>query len=310
MMAAKKILLIAVLTSLVLMPSAIVGGAQISEVETDNTVSLIQVGPEGDARWTIQIRTRLDTPEAVAGFDAATSGIETGDTEAAELFERRMRSVVSAASSDTGRTMAATNFSVDTHIQEVPQRWGVVSYSFMWEGFAREEGQRLVVGDAFDEGFFIDKQEVLEISAPEGYAVTTVSPTTEDRDSGSVAWSGRIDFAKDRPRVVFAPASATPAEDLGSLILVLVILSTLFGAILVWRRRYNIVRTVTEGGKTPEEQVLQVLKQHEGRMRQQILASELGWTASKTSRVLTRMDKAGDINKLQLGRENIISLDD
>ena len=131
-MAATKILLIAVLSSLVLMSSAIVGGAQISEVETDNTVSLIQVGPEGDARWTIQIRTRLDTPEAVAGFDAATSGIETGDTEAAELFERRMRSVVSAASSDTGRTMAATNFSVDTHIQEVPQRWGVVSYSFMW----------------------------------------------------------------------------------------------------------------------------------------------------------------------------------
>ena len=307
-MGAKRILKFAIIIWIVFIATALVGGAQISELETDNTVSHIQVDPGGDARWTVQIRTKLDSPKAVVGFNAATSGIMAGDTEAAELFERRMRAVVSAASRETGRSMEASNFSVDSHIQEVPQRWGVVSYSFTWEGFADKEGQRLIIGDAFDEGFFIDEQEVLEISAPEGYVVTAVSPTPEDRNGDVVAWSGRIDFAQDQPRVVFAPA--TPAEDSVRLILLLGILSMIFGAITVWWRRYHADETETGGRKNPEEQVLQMLKKHDGRMRQQKLASQLGWTASKTSRVLTGLDETGDIEKLRLGRENVITLND
>jgi uncharacterized membrane protein len=57
-----------------------------------------------------------------------------------------------------------------------------------------------------------------------------------------------------------------------------------------------------------EDYVIQALSSNGGRMRQSDIAEELGWSRSKTSRVLGRMEDDGDIEKLQLGRENIIAL--
>lgn len=61
---------------------------------------------------------------------------------------------------------------------------------------------------------------------------------------------------------------------------------------------------------TDEDRVLAALKAEDGRMRQSELADELGWSPSKTSRVLSDMAEEGAVEKLRIGRENVIDLAD
>ena len=73
--------------------------------------------------------------------------------------------------------------------------------------------------------------------------------------------------------------------------------------------------TATDTGEMPdlatdEDRVLAALEAEDGRMRQSELADELDWSPSKASRVLSDMADDGEIEKLRIGRENVIDLVD
>jgi hypothetical protein len=57
-----------------------------------------------------------------------------------------------------------------------------------------------------------------------------------------------------------------------------------------------------------EEQVLRLVEDNGGRMKQKRVAEELEWTAAKTSQVVTGLRDAGDLDGFRLGRENVLSL--
>ncbi|QAU13063.1 hypothetical protein EKH57_10210 [Halorubrum sp. BOL3-1] len=59
---------------------------------------------------------------------------------------------------------------------------------------------------------------------------------------------------------------------------------------------------------TDEDRIRRTLRERDGRMKQSDVVEELGWSKSKTSRVLSRMAEEGDIEKLRIGRENVIDL--
>jgi hypothetical protein len=59
-----------------------------------------------------------------------------------------------------------------------------------------------------------------------------------------------------------------------------------------------------------EERVEHLLEQNGGRMRQANIVTETGWSDAKVSQLLSAMADEGRINKLRLGRENLISLPD
>jgi uncharacterized membrane protein len=59
-----------------------------------------------------------------------------------------------------------------------------------------------------------------------------------------------------------------------------------------------------------EERVEHLLEQHGGRMRQADIVSETDWSDAKVSQLLSRMAEEGSVEKLRLGRENVISLPD
>lgn len=61
---------------------------------------------------------------------------------------------------------------------------------------------------------------------------------------------------------------------------------------------------------TDEDRVIAALEAEGGRMRQSDLADELDWSPSKTSRVLSDMAEEGAVEKLRIGRENVIDLAD
>ncbi|WP_436348032.1 helix-turn-helix transcriptional regulator [Natronorubrum sp. FCH18a] len=57
-----------------------------------------------------------------------------------------------------------------------------------------------------------------------------------------------------------------------------------------------------------EERVLRMLTQNGGRMKQASIVKETGWSNAKVSQLLSQMDEDGDIEKLRIGRENLITL--
>jgi uncharacterized membrane protein len=59
-----------------------------------------------------------------------------------------------------------------------------------------------------------------------------------------------------------------------------------------------------------EEQVLGVLNDNGGRMKQQEIADELDWTDAKTSKVIGEMRDDDAIETFRLGRENVVTLPD
>jgi hypothetical protein len=59
---------------------------------------------------------------------------------------------------------------------------------------------------------------------------------------------------------------------------------------------------------TDQEVIIDILDDHEGRMKQAKIVDETGWSKSKVSMLLSDMDEDGEISKLRVGRENIVSL--
>jgi len=57
-----------------------------------------------------------------------------------------------------------------------------------------------------------------------------------------------------------------------------------------------------------EEQVEYLLERNGGRMKQATIVKETGWSNAKVSQLLSSMDDEGRIDKLRIGRENLISL--
>lgn len=306
--------------------------------------------------WTVQIRTRLDSEQKVTEFQVFQEEFRRNTSVYLGPFSERIRKAVSRAANATGRPMSATNFTASTTIQEVPRRWGIVTFEFRWNGFAERRDGRLVVGDVFRGGFFLATNDTLELAVPEGYEVSSVEPPPDEQETGSLVWHGREDFSDEHPLVVFTaiePAGTAETESPGTtsttsggagllaggnrplaLIiggLVLLGLITL-GAYWLWRRRSGdiggsvgtgppdpaqetgTVQAVPKGADehvlTDAERVQQTLEAHGGRLKQAALGDELDWSASKISRVVSDMVDDGTVEKLQLGRENLVELSD
>ena len=57
-----------------------------------------------------------------------------------------------------------------------------------------------------------------------------------------------------------------------------------------------------------EERVRRLLQQNGGRMKQAMIVKETGWSNAKVSQLLSKMDDNDEIDKLRIGRENLITL--
>jgi len=327
---------------------------QEDQPEPDNTVTRIELDPDGSATWTLQFRTRLATDEDVAEYRRFQETFQENVSRYLDPFRERMRGVVANADNATGREMRATNFEASTSIQEVPRRWGVVTYRFEWEGFAVTAADRVVVGDVFVGGFFISDGDVLEILPPEGYDAAEVTPPADERTEDTVEWRGREDFADRRPRVVATTdAGASPTDgrtnegrngngdgmgpfgDRLSLVVGGLVLVVILVGLYLRRVRSDDVAGATSDGPdgreagiatastdtqpgepeapelvTDEDRVRRLLSERGGRMKQSDIVRALGWSKSKTSRVLSEMADNDDVSKLRIGRENVIDLND
>jgi uncharacterized membrane protein len=58
-----------------------------------------------------------------------------------------------------------------------------------------------------------------------------------------------------------------------------------------------------------QQVILEMLEANDGRTKQARIVDATGWSKSKVSMLLSEMEDEGDITKLRVGRENIISVE-
>ncbi|WP_380680250.1 helix-turn-helix transcriptional regulator [Salinigranum sp. GCM10025319] len=158
-------------------------------------------------------------------------------------------------------------------------------------------------------------------------------PTTADTDGDGRSDSAEVANGSDPAADGSSPvAPGSFGIDPAVVIAALVGVSLTLGAVFVHQRRrggpFRALRSdddardgaVAESHDGPEptetppvravsdeERVLGLIGDRGGRIKQSVIVEETGWSKSKVSRVLSRMADEGAIEKITLGRENLIT---
>lgn len=309
------------------------------QVDPDTVLLRVNLQSDGTAAWRVEYRLRLDDENSTEAFESLRADIEANQSEYEDRFRNRMQPTVTDAEETTGREMSLQNVTVRVTNTTIPQQYGVIEYSFVWTNFAEIDDDRLVAGDAIS-GLFLDDETTLIIGWPSGYELVAVSPEPHETRDRAVVWEGRLDFADGEPRVVVTESPGPPTvgtstdetptngtgdgDQAGGLPWGVIAVGIVIGLVVVggagWLYSTRDGGVSVDGpgdggdGAPPEdllsnqERVLRVLEDHGGRIKQQQVASELGWTDAKTSQIVGDLRDDGEIEVFRLGRENVISL--
>jgi len=313
----------------------------------ENTTFHAQLHPDGTARWRLILTFNLTDENDTRAFEDLGESFVDGDTEQNALPE--FRSARSAAASATGREMALTNVSRDYVVDDGQGRL-VLSFNWTNFAAANGTELRLEdafytpTGTWFSE---LKAGQSLVISPPPGYVLTN-SPQNSYIDSGDLRINGETTFARGDLNIVYdsgpTPNGTSTSDPIqggdfplwtGVSILLIV---GLVAALLYLNDRDEFPAVgasntdTDDGGDAPaagatptadesaeevdvellsdEERVERLLTQNGGRMKQARIVTETGWSNAKVSQLLSAMDEDDRIDKLRIGRENLISFPD
>lgn len=332
----------------------------------------VELDEDGSAAWTIEFWQVLEDDDSEEAFESLRADIEDDPDSYTADFAERIDETVATAEDTTGREMQADGFDIETERQSLTMEYGIVRYSFDWEGFARVDGDTIHAGDAID-GLFLDDTSRLRMSWPDGYERQSVDPDPDESRSNSVLWRGSdTEFLTGEPRLVVAPADGTSLTvvAVGLTVILVVVVATWHYQRrrddAIWMRgehtqtaqtepsaaaagseesaMQTAVDETTPGQSAPtqskpeppeshsaasaaddaasppavtsidpslmsnEEQVVALLTANGGRLKQQTVVAELGWTEAKTSKVVSALRDAGEIDSFRIGRENVLRL--
>ena len=326
----------------------------------DSTTYRVTVYENGSATWTIEHRQPLDSDEnEVEEFEAYATAFESQETELYTDFVDDAQALTRFGTNETRREMAAENFERSAGVDPA-QSQGTVRMSFRWTNFARTDGDRVIVSDVFDGGFYIGNSQRMVFERGAGLAFADVRPTPDSRStpdslaaSESVSWVGERSYNDSRPYVELGPRSsiqdgggspqptAVNQGDGPGMLPFLAIVLIILGATGAVAWRSGAVAAIvgagddgttaaqTDAGSASDQaqgptatadpvgeeellsdsdRVQKLLEENGGRMKQVDIVETTDWSKSKVSMLLSEMEDDGEISKLRVGRENIISL--
>jgi len=168
----------------------------------------VSLEADGDARWTVTTTFPVRTDNESAAFDDLASDFENGELS---LGYDTFQLAAVEATEATGREMELR--SVNRSSSRTGTR-GTVTLAFTWSNFARTDGDRLSVGDAFNtsDGTWLPRlndRQTLVVEPPSGYGV--VSAPQVGIFNGAARWEGPYRFDGREPWIVYSGAAATTA---------------------------------------------------------------------------------------------------
>ncbi|MGZ0745814.1 helix-turn-helix transcriptional regulator [Haloparvum sp. AD34] len=173
--------------------------SNVPPLEPKQIVMSFHVGANGTASASVAYWIPLDDQASVAGFERFQEKVRTNRSRYTRRFERRIRATVANAERTTGRRMSTENVTVRAYRE--PQKYGIVEYSYRWNGFGAAQNDELIVGPALG-GLHLSEETRLFISWPADYRVKTVANTVSERRDQSAVWEGPMTFDRGGPRIV------------------------------------------------------------------------------------------------------------
>ncbi|WP_227375024.1 helix-turn-helix transcriptional regulator [Haladaptatus halobius] len=321
--------------------SAGANGTAANETAVNGTIIRITPQPDGDAKWNVSMEFALRSENETAAFKGLAQEFDKGNEEvgfSADLFRR----IASQVKTETGREMQIRDVDRD---YAVNNDTGTLYLSFVWTNFTRVEGGRLILRDAFllDDGEStwlpsLSAEQRLVIESPNGYRIHN-SPNL-GHSNGTIRLNGSTSLSPVEIDVTYVKESKPPAgfspSDFSGIALLLLAIGT-GGAglyVLIQRRDDGSVDESSSDERSPvappepelvpeseddepnldllsdEERVEHLLKQNGGRMKQAKIVTETNWSNAKVSQLLSSMADEGRVDKLRIGRENLITLPD
>jgi hypothetical protein len=217
-MRAEKALVLALLSALAatLPAGAAAVGADVAPPTPDvgRTVEMnVQLLASGDANWTVSTHVHLNGSDDREAFETLGRQYVNGTADLqvdAELFRR----YAAAARAASGRSMRIPRASVERN-WVVHEDEGVLVLRFTWRQFARNEGDRLVVDDAFETsgGTWLPRLErgqKLVVRPPEGVGFVE-TPRGKGVTNGTLQWEGPVTFGEDYFRIVYRTDEDQPS---------------------------------------------------------------------------------------------------
>ncbi|WP_435181486.1 helix-turn-helix transcriptional regulator [Halorussus sp. AFM4] len=315
------------------------------DIDVDDVLLRVNLQENGTANWRVEYRVQLDDENVTDAFKQLEADIKANESTYRERFATRMRNTVRTAENTTGREMTARRFTVTTDRRQLPQEYGIIVYTFQWDGFAETTESSIRAGDALA-GLFLDSETTLLISWPSGYTSTTASPDPSETRERTIVWTGPLDFGSGEPNLVLSPTEVTTSQSSPSttgetttasgresngtglpmpfIAGVLLLVFVLGGAVFAVRGRGkatvpetpitneepNTTADPADELMSNEERVLTLLEERGGRVKQQTIVEELDWTGAKASRVVNRLKDDEKVEVFRLGRENVVTLPD
>ncbi|ATW88854.1 hypothetical protein halTADL_2107 [Halohasta litchfieldiae] len=317
-------------------PAIETGGAttQLSgEQSTPSTTFTINLQADRSANWVVTVEYQLTNETEREAFREIATEFEDGTATGSpdiSLYEN----IAGISSEQTGRDMEIRSVERSSSLRGDV---GTLELSFQWTEFLYEDGERLVFNDTLStpDGnswlTSLSENQELRITTPRGYAITSANVGFSD-NTVVIAGPHTFDY-EDHIQIILEPSFGPSWGLLGAA--VVIGMGIIGGALLLRRREVDESpgmdanggvdtasneqpATEPEPGEpeptedlsllADDERVLRLLERNGGRMRQADIVSETKWSDAKVSQLLSSMSDDGQITKLRIGRENLISL--
>jgi len=282
----------------------------------------IEVLSDGSAVWVVQQRTTLTTEDDEAAFFQylnITSGVE---------ISNHVHSMVSHASLVTGRSMRVESLEVNANItSEGLSKEGIIQYQFDWLGFGESIGeQKIKIGDALSGELDLSRNDQLTLKYPVGYAPIYVDPSPDEtrQSERALTWLGPKNFGAGEPDVLLERKSFSWTDVVtGNIPLLAIIVASVsigfLGYFLGVKRALGNQKSKPKvaakqapfsdfGVEDDEEKVMRLLIAAGGQVYQSTITKQCGFSKSKTSELLSVMERKGVISRKKVGRGKVVTV--
>jgi uncharacterized membrane protein len=285
-----------------------------------STKYLIEVQSDGSAIWMIERGTFVRRGDEWEIFRYSS-------IEHLEKFYNKIDKLMGEtqlyAQRDMGVPYESVRITTTITSRTETSSYGIVKYQFEWLNFTQGNETRMIIGDVFIDGIwdvYLFGDGELTLKYPPGYNIAEVRPKPDRVDSNqTLTWSRIGNLRVGEPKLILKQGTTGTMNFLqkyaSAIVGTIVILGV--GSISIWLLKFRKeekaeARAIPEipHEMEDEERVINLLKAAGGSLYQSKITKELGFSRSKTSKLLTEMENKGKLRRKRRGREKLVILID
>ncbi|MCK4433693.1 MAG: hypothetical protein KAV48_07140 [Methanomicrobia archaeon] len=290
----------------------------IKSQDSEDTTHII-IYEDGSAFWELETRFELKNEADRTFFEDYIGALEEEKDVMIEEKKMEIEDIINKLNLTTKRSMKIENLDLTYGIVEtINKNYGVVKLQFLWHGFAERNGDKLLIGDVFLGGYYLNKNETMVIDFPQNYIYEYVYPLPDETRTSSLIWYGPKSFGEKEPTLILSRFEIKSTETKSSaeeqeggkerdylFIILIFVIGILFIVLFIVKIRKG---KIEEDIFFDEDIIVDLLKKKGGKCLQNYIVEETGFSKSKISQVLNDMERKGVIRKKKIGRHNLIIL--